>query len=103
MPGMAGHSNHEPIEYQTSTQSAPRRLWRAAGEHMVQQPNNQIYRSVVVLWLTMSVASVMLAAVTWLQLSRRLQAAQESTAIREDLDQILRSMVDAETSQRGYL
>ena len=70
---------------------------------MVQRPNNPIYRTVVVVWLTLSIASVALAAVTWVQLSGRLKAARTAVAIREHLDGILRMLLEAETAQRGFL
>jgi signal transduction histidine kinase/CheY-like chemotaxis protein len=70
---------------------------------MVRQPNNQVYKSVVIVWLTLSVASVVLAAITWTQLSRRLTAASEAVAIRQSVDEILKSLLDAETSQRGFV
>lgn len=70
---------------------------------MVERPNNQIYRTVVVVWLTLSVASVVLATVTWGQLWSRLHAARTGVAIREDLHEILEILLDAETAERGFL
>jgi len=69
---------------------------------MVRQSNNNVYKIVVVVWLTLSVASVILAAVTWLDLSRKLAAAREAIAIQQELDNILRLMLDTETGQRGF-
>jgi signal transduction histidine kinase/CheY-like chemotaxis protein len=69
---------------------------------MVRQPNNQIYKTVVVVWLTLSAASVVLAAATWLELSHKLSTAREAIAINEELDSVLRLLLDIETSQRGY-
>ena len=69
---------------------------------MYRQANNQIYKTVVVVWLTLSVASVILAAVTWVDLSRKLSNASEAVAIQEHIDTILRLLVDAETAQRGH-
>ncbi len=69
---------------------------------MYRQANNQIYKTVVVVWLTLSVASVILAAVTWVDLSRKLSTASEAVAIQEHIDTILRLLVDTETAQRGF-
>jgi signal transduction histidine kinase/CheY-like chemotaxis protein len=66
------------------------------------QPNNQIYKLVVVLWLTLSVIGVLLAATTWFDLSRKLEAGRQAVAVSRELETILRLMVDTETGQRGY-
>jgi signal transduction histidine kinase/CheY-like chemotaxis protein len=71
-------------------------------QRMVRQPNNQFYKTVVVVWLTLSVASVLLAALTWVQLSRSLAAAREAVSVREELDAVLKVLLDAETAQRGF-
>jgi len=73
-----------------------------AGLRMTRQPNNTIYKTVVVVWLTLSVASVILAAVTWWDLSRKLEAARQAVAIQEELSFILKSTLDTETGQRGF-
>ena len=73
-----------------------------AGERMIRDPNKQFYKTVVVVWLSLSVASVLLAAITWVQLSNKLAAAREAVAIQNDLDTILRLLLDTETAQRGY-
>jgi CHASE3 domain sensor protein len=73
------------------------------GKAMLRQPNNTVYRTVVVVWLTLSIASVVLATINWVQLSHRLAAAREAVAVRENLDGILKSLLDAETSQRGFV
>lgn len=69
---------------------------------MWQPPNNQVYKTVIVLWLTLSVASVLLAVLTWFDLARKLKAASEAVAIREEADTILRMMNDAESGQYAY-
>ncbi|MEO8429324.1 MAG: CHASE3 domain-containing protein [Verrucomicrobiota bacterium] len=73
-----------------------------AGLRMVRQPDNPVYRTVVVVWLTLSIASVVLAAVTWVDLSRKLYEAGEAVAIQGELDKILQLLLDIETAQRGY-
>jgi len=69
---------------------------------MYRHPNNSIYKTVVVLWLTFSIASVVLAAITWVDLSRRLREARQAIATRTELDGLLLALVDAETAQRGF-
>ena len=46
----------------------------------MRRSTNEIYQIVVVIWLTVSVGSVVLAAVTWLQFSNRLAASTEAAA-----------------------
>jgi signal transduction histidine kinase/DNA-binding response OmpR family regulator len=69
---------------------------------MIRDPNKQFYKTVVVVWLTLSVASVLLAAITWVQLSSKLAAAREAVAVQEDLDAILKLLLDVENAQRGF-
>jgi signal transduction histidine kinase/CheY-like chemotaxis protein len=70
---------------------------------MLRQPNNLIYKTAVILWITLSVGSVMLSAITWLQLSAWRTAGKEMTEVREDLDQVTKSLLDLETGERGYV
>jgi signal transduction histidine kinase/CheY-like chemotaxis protein len=98
---MSGQSISEPILSPPRRQSGPF-AWRAIGRRMLRNPNNQIYKTVVVVWLTLSMASVLLSAVTWWQLSRRLADAQEAVAIQSEADTVLKLLLDAETSQRGF-
>ncbi len=70
---------------------------------MLQQPNNLIYRTVVVVWLTLSVSSVVLATLTWVQLSHHLTAAKERVAMREELDAVLTILLEAQSAQRGFV
>lgn len=72
-------------------------------ELMAKLPSNHIYRTVVALWLTLSIASVMFSAVTWMQLSNRLASAREAIAIQSEADTALKLLLDAETSQRGFI
>src|SRR5258706_11718391 len=65
--------------------------------------SNQFYKTVVMVWITLSVASVVLAALTWYQLSERLAASREAVATRQEVDAVLKLLLDAETSQRGYV
>jgi signal transduction histidine kinase/CheY-like chemotaxis protein len=69
---------------------------------MIRRPNNQIYRTVVLLWITLSVVSILLSAITWYQLREALRSSQEAVAIKDTVDDILKSLLDAETSERGF-
>ena len=70
---------------------------------MVKQPNQYIYHFLVVVWLTLSLGSVVLAAVTWSQLTGLVNAGRQENAIRYDLLRILKLLLDAETGARGYV
>ncbi len=69
---------------------------------MYRQANNQIYRTVVVIWLTLSVSSCVFAAWTWGRLSRRLSETREAITVHQEVDQVVKLMLDTETGQRGY-
>ncbi len=64
--------------------------------------NNQIYKFVILVWLTLSVASVVLSSIAWRQLHDALESSQEAVAIKESSEVVLKSMLDAETAQRGF-
>jgi signal transduction histidine kinase/CheY-like chemotaxis protein len=70
---------------------------------MVKEPNKHIYNAVVVVWLTLSLGSVLLAAATWSQLSRLVTTGRQESGVRENLAQILKLLLDAETGARGYV
>ena len=72
------------------------------GRHMVRHPNNNIYRTVIIVWLSLSVASVILAAANWLQLHFRLKASTNAVAIVDAAEGIQKSLLDVETAQRGF-
>jgi signal transduction histidine kinase len=69
---------------------------------MVRHPNNNIYRTVIIVWLSLSVASVILAAANWLQLHFRLKASTNAVAIVDAAEGIQKSLLDVETAQRGF-
>jgi len=70
---------------------------------LMRRPSGQIYETVVVVWLTLSVASVALATATWATLSRQLNAATQAVAIRLEVDSIFQVLLEAQSSQRGYV
>jgi signal transduction histidine kinase/FixJ family two-component response regulator len=69
---------------------------------MYRQYGNQVYKTVVVVWLTLSVTGVILAAATWLDLSRKLEEGMRSVNIHNELEGILRDLLEVEASQRGF-
>jgi signal transduction histidine kinase/ActR/RegA family two-component response regulator len=65
--------------------------------------SNSVYGVVLTVWLTLSIASVLVAALNWKVLSRQLAASDHGTNIRETADDILKLLLDAETGERGYV
>jgi signal transduction histidine kinase/CheY-like chemotaxis protein len=65
--------------------------------------NSSVYKTVVVTWLTLSIASVVLAAATWLQLSLKLAAARHATAVQASVQRVLGLAVDCESGERGFV
>jgi signal transduction histidine kinase/CheY-like chemotaxis protein len=63
---------------------------------------NQVYRNVIRLWLVLSVASVVMSVVAWRQLHDAISVSHEAVAIKESTELILKSLLDAETAQRGF-
>ena len=74
-----------------------------AGRAMAQHPNRSVFKTVVILWLTLSIASVILAAITWVQLSLKLAAAQHATAVQTSVQRVLNLLLDCETGERGFV
>ncbi len=64
---------------------------------------NRFYKTIVVLWLTLSIGSVVLAAISWWNLSDLMAQGRRLSATGTDLDGLLKSMLDAETGTRGYV
>src|SRR5665213_204823 len=69
----------------------------------LRQSNNGIYKTVVILWLSLSVGSIVLAAISWTELSRQMANAREMAESQQKLDAILKSLLDSETGARGYV
>ncbi len=69
---------------------------------MTQRAENRIYKNVILMWLVLSVASVLFSLVAWRQLRDALESSREAAAIKESLQIILNSLLDAETAQRGF-
>jgi signal transduction histidine kinase/FixJ family two-component response regulator len=84
-------------------QSAIRKTREALARLLMRRASGQFYETVVVVWLTLSVASVVLAAANWARLSRQLNAASQAVAVRLEADSIFQLLLDAQSSQRGYV
>ena len=65
---------------------------------MKPQSGRQFYQIVLAIWLTFSIGSVVLAVVSWTQLSARLAAGRQVTLVRNELSQIHESLLDLETA-----
>ncbi len=70
---------------------------------MIKLPNKHFYDALVIIWLTLSLGSVVLAGITWSQLGRLASTGRQVIGIGEDLDRILQLLLDAETGARGYV
>ncbi len=92
-PGRAGAASAGAVR---TTKDAMRKL-------VMRRPSGQFVETVVVVWLTLSVASVVLAAATWVNLSHQLNAANRAVAIRLDLGSICQSLLQTQTSQADYI
>jgi signal transduction histidine kinase len=80
----------------TNIRDALRRL-------LTRRPSGQFCERVVVVWLTLSLASVGLAVATWARLSSQLNAATQAVAIRLEVDSIFQLLLEAQSSQCGYV
>ena len=54
------------------------------------------------LWLALSIASVIVAGITWFELSKRLNTSAEAVALRESVDGIVLLLLEIETGERGF-
>src|ERR1700722_11136650 len=71
---------------------------------MLRQPKYRTaYQLVVAVWLTLSIASVLLAAVSWMRLSQTLTVGRQWSAVGPQVDEILKTMLDSETGVRGFI
>jgi signal transduction histidine kinase/DNA-binding response OmpR family regulator len=64
---------------------------------------HRILGPLVILWLVLTVASVVKLAMVWNDLSRSLQASAEATAISDSLEDLFITLQEAESAQRGFL
>ena len=67
------------------------------------EAGKQFYQLVVVAWLTFSFGSVLLALLSWHQLTSQMDVGKQTVAIRDNLNSIVKSLLDLETGERGYV
>src|SRR5580698_8777444 len=71
---------------------------------MLREPKYRaIYRLAVGTWLTLSIVSVLLAAISWVRLSHTMAAGRQWSAVGPQVDEILKTMLDSETGVRGFI
>ena len=70
---------------------------------MIYRFRRGIIGPLAILWLTATVASVVIGAVAWSRFSRSIDASAEAEQLRESVDQLFSVLQDAEASQRAYL
>jgi signal transduction histidine kinase/CheY-like chemotaxis protein len=70
---------------------------------MKRRPNRDVYKIVVVVWLTLSIGSVVVATLTWRELSKKLASARQAFDIEISAQQALKLLVDCETGERGFV
>ena len=67
------------------------------------EAEKQFYQLVVVAWLTFSLGSVVLALISWHQLTARMDYGKQVTFARSELQEVYQSLLDLETGERGYV
>ncbi len=70
---------------------------------MKRQLGQQFYIIVLTAWLVLSLSSMAFALVSWSRLSQRMVAGRQISDLREELNETLGLVLDAETGERGYL
>jgi len=63
----------------------------------------QFYKTVIVLWLTLSVLGVIFAAIAWSHAVGYLGSVRQIQAIRDNLNDTRKMLADAESGARGYI
>ncbi len=63
----------------------------------------RIYSYMIFLWIVLSLGGIGLGVVVWTNLSRSFEASIESAAFRRSLSEVLLTLQDAETGERGFL
>ncbi|HTR40311.1 MAG TPA: ATP-binding protein [Pseudomonadales bacterium] len=68
-----------------------------------QRQYRAIYQIVIAIWLTLSIASVLLAALSWVHLSQTIATGRQWGNVGPQVDEILKTMLDSETGVRGFV
>jgi signal transduction histidine kinase/DNA-binding response OmpR family regulator len=70
---------------------------------MIYRLRHGIIGPLAIVWLTATVASVVMGTVAWSRFSRSIDASAEAEQLRESMYQLFSVLQDAEASQRGYI
>jgi len=70
---------------------------------MIYRFRRGIIGPLAIIWLTATVASVVMGTVAWSRFSRSIDASAEAEQLRESTYQLFSVLQDAEASERGYL
>src|ERR1019366_5833518 len=74
-----------------------------AGKRVIYRFRHGIIGPLALLWLTATVASVVMGAVAWSRFSRSIDAAAEAAQPHASIDQLFSALHDAGASERDYL
>jgi CHASE3 domain sensor protein len=74
-----------------------------AGKRTIYRFRHGIIGPLALIWLTATVASVVMGTVAWSRFSRSIDASAEAEQLRESMYQLFSVLQDAEASERGYL
>jgi signal transduction histidine kinase/DNA-binding response OmpR family regulator len=70
---------------------------------MIYRFRHGVIGPLAIVWLSATVASVVIGAVAWSRFSRNIDAAAEAAQLRESIDQLFSVLHDAGASERDYL
>src|SRR5438045_1693650 len=77
--------------------------WLESAKRMNGRLRHRLLGPLAIVWLVITVASVVIGAVSWNRLSHTIDVSSEAIQFRECMNQLFWSLQDAETSQRDYL
>src|SRR5579859_5535747 len=96
----AGQPGGGEVESGPAARAVSAAGWLMESNEMLQQPNNILYKTAVVLWISLSIWSVIFATARWVQLSRNVSSGKTLTDTREELNQVMQLLLDVETGER---
>src|SRR6187397_541386 len=100
---MARHSTNAALGSSRLPGTTPLRVLPVAIREMKQHPNSNVLKSVVVIWLTLSIAGVVLGAINWRVLSTKLAAGKHGVAVQLAAQRVMKMALDCENGERGYV
>ncbi len=66
-------------------------------------PKETLYKILVIFWFTLSISSVVLAGISWWQLTKQMSAGRELVNSKDEINIIYKLLLDTETGARGYV